>query len=91
MAAAAKKKGANGNRLPNALLSNNERHQLHLEIYNYFSWLTDQVTDLETSEFGRRSVKKADLPAAGLRGLLVKLVTTFKVVGRWAEKDRGIE
>ena len=46
MAAAAKKKGANGNRLPNALLSNNERHELHLEIYNYFSWLTDQVTDL---------------------------------------------
>mmetsp|Transcript_20231 Transcript_20231/g.35972 ORF Transcript_20231/g.35972 Transcript_20231/m.35972 type:complete len:774 (-) Transcript_20231:96-2417(-) len=82
MAAASKKKGGNGNRLPNSLLSNNERHQLHLEIYNYFSWLTDQVTDLETSEVGRRSVKKADLPAAGLRGLLVKLETTFKVVGQ---------
>eukprot|EP00581_Thalassiosira_minuscula_P011748 CAMPEP_0183719320 /NCGR_PEP_ID=MMETSP0737-20130205/12316_1 /TAXON_ID=385413 /ORGANISM="Thalassiosira miniscula, Strain CCMP1093" /LENGTH=780 /DNA_ID=CAMNT_0025949035 /DNA_START=82 /DNA_END=2424 /DNA_ORIENTATION=+ len=77
---AAKKRG---NRLSReALLSNNERHALHLEIYNYFAWLSAQVTELETSEAGRRSVKKADLPAAGLRALLVKLETTFKVVGQ---------
>lgn len=75
-----KKKGkGNANRLANTLLNNNERQQLHNEIYKYISWLTNQVVDLETSESGRRSVKKAKLKVAGLRGLLVKMEATFNI------------
>ena len=38
-------------------------------------WLpnSDRVVECETSESGRRAVKKAELSAAGLRGLPVKL------------------
>ncbi|KAL7539283.1 hypothetical protein ACHAXR_009151 [Thalassiosira sp. AJA248-18] len=77
--AVTKKKGGNSNRLVNTLLANNERHQLHNEIYNYFSWLNDQVVELETSEAGRRAVKKANLKAAGLRGIMAKLDSTFTI------------
>mmetsp|Transcript_33745 Transcript_33745/g.81585 ORF Transcript_33745/g.81585 Transcript_33745/m.81585 type:complete len:812 (-) Transcript_33745:178-2613(-) len=72
-----KSKGGANNRLNGTLLSNGERNELHNEIYGYFSWLADRVAECETSESGRRAVKKADLSAAGLRGLLVKLESTF--------------
>jgi len=81
-----KKGGGIGNRLANTLLTNSERNQLHNEIYNYFSWLNDQVKELETSEAGRKQVKKADLHASTLKGLLLKMENTFKVVGELQRK-----
>mmetsp|Transcript_24877 Transcript_24877/g.53664 ORF Transcript_24877/g.53664 Transcript_24877/m.53664 type:complete len:789 (-) Transcript_24877:315-2681(-) len=83
-----KKGGGIGNRLTNTLLTNSERNQLHNEIYNYFSWLNNQVAELETSESGRRQVKKADLHASSLKGLLFKLESTFKVVGQLQQKKK---
>ena len=71
---------SSGHRLSGSvLLTNAERHVLHAEIYDYFSWLTEQVMQLETSESGRRAVKRADVTASGLRGLLAKLEGTLKV------------
>ena len=85
-----KKKSALANRLGNTLLTNQERHQLHQEIYNYFSWLNEQVTELETSEPGRRSVKKANLKVTGLRSLLVKMEGTLNVEKK-ASKDDSMD
>ena len=77
-----KKAGGSYNSLPNSVLANNERAALHTEIYNYFNWLCNQVSQLETTEGGRRSAKKADLTAASLKGLLIKMESTFKNVGK---------
>jgi hypothetical protein len=62
-------------------LNNAERDALHVEIYKYFAWLSSKVVELETTESGRRSVKRADYTASGLRGLLSKLEGTFKAIG----------
>ena len=71
---------SSGHRLSGSvLLTNAERHVLHAEIYEYFSWLTEQVIQLETSESGRRAVKRANVTASGLRGMLAKLEGMLKV------------
>ena len=62
-------------------MNNAERDALHVEIYKYFAWLSSKVVELETTESGRRSVKRADYTASGLRGLLSKLEGTFKAIG----------
>eukprot|EP00584_Thalassiosira_punctigera_P012291 CAMPEP_0172560836 /NCGR_PEP_ID=MMETSP1067-20121228/90397_1 /TAXON_ID=265564 ORGANISM="Thalassiosira punctigera, Strain Tpunct2005C2" /NCGR_SAMPLE_ID=MMETSP1067 /ASSEMBLY_ACC=CAM_ASM_000444 /LENGTH=771 /DNA_ID=CAMNT_0013350723 /DNA_START=196 /DNA_END=2511 /DNA_ORIENTATION=+ len=79
---AKRKNAAGGGRLADTVLTNGERRELHNEIYNYFKWLSDRVADLETSEAGRRAVKKADLPAAALRSIVLKLEAAFKIIGQ---------
>lgn len=79
LAASYKKKGGAG--LPNTILANNERNALHNEIHNYFSWLADQVTEMETTDAGRRGLAKAGLTSTSLQGLVLKLESTFKNVG----------
>ncbi len=71
----------NNIRLPEALLTHTERNQLHKEIYNYFVWLSDQVEEMETTAFGRRSVKKVCVHAVELRAIVNKLESAFKFVG----------
>ena len=73
--------GNNNHRLPNALLTHNERNQLHKEIYNYFVWLSDQVDEMETTEIGRRSVRKVCVHALELRAVVKKLESAFKFHG----------
>lgn len=71
------------------VLFNSEREQLHCEVYRYFKWLAEKVTDLETSEVGRRNVKKADLSIGGIRKLLVNMEGTFKSVARLSAAMQG--
>ena len=74
---------AGGHRLSDTvLLTNAERDALHVEIHTYFSWLLARVVELETSESGRKAAKRADVTASGLRGLLSKMKSTFKILGR---------
>lgn len=76
--------GSNNNnniRLPGALLTHTERSQLHKEIYNYFVWLSDQVKEMETTAFGRKSMKKVSLHSLELRAIVNKLESAFKLVG----------
>ena len=54
-------------------LSNAERDELHLEIYNYFSWLHDELSEMETNQTGRRQVSNAGVSVPGLRSLVAKL------------------
>ncbi|KAL9178296.1 hypothetical protein ACHAXT_001724 [Thalassiosira profunda] len=75
----AKKAGA---KLAGTLLSNQERKMLHGQIHGYFAWLSERVAELETSEAGRRAVKRSGLRAPALRGLLVKLESTFGDLGK---------
>ena len=90
---AGSKKGSSytggSSKLSNTILANNERNALHNEIYNYFKWLSEQVSELETTEVGRRSVKKADLSAGSLRGLLVKMEGAFKYIGQQQKKKKS--
>ena len=79
--------GSHASKLSNTILANNERNALHNEIYNYFKWLSDTVSELETTEVGRRSVKKADLTASSLRGLLIKMEGAFKCIGQQKKKQ----
>ena len=68
-----------------ALLSNAERNELHIEIYKYFHWLQKEVAELETSELGQRSSRRAGVVFDGIQTLLVNMESTFKIIQQ--EKD----
>ena len=86
MSAAAKKKAeksANKKSAPKLVSRGNltdlERDELHIELYNYFSFLKDELTLLETNTSGRRQVSLAyNVPA--LQGLVLKMEGAFRCV-----------
>ncbi|KAL7466486.1 hypothetical protein ACHAXS_006786 [Conticribra weissflogii] len=63
-----------------AMLSDKEREQLHLEIYDYFQWLDSELTQLETTHDGRRTTSNAGLVVSGLRNVIARMEGTFRVV-----------
>ncbi len=63
-----------------AMLSDKEREQLHLEIYDYFQWLESELTQLETTHDGRRTTSNAGLVVSGLRNVIARMEGTFRVV-----------
>ena len=69
-----------------ASLSDIERNQLHLEIYNYFTWLNTELTEMETSHGGRRSVSNAGIVVSNLRGVIGKMEGAFRVIKKKDDK-----
>jgi len=72
--------------VPSANLSDIERSQLHIEIYNYFTWLYSQLTDVETTDGGRNKVRRAGISVPGIQNLMTKLESTFRDVGDFKKK-----
>ncbi|KAL7534228.1 hypothetical protein ACHAWF_004763, partial [Thalassiosira exigua] len=69
--------GRAADRLAGTVLANHERNRLHREMRDYFVWLADTVGTLETTEAGRRAVRRADLRVAAIKGLLVRMESTL--------------
>mmetsp|Transcript_28546 Transcript_28546/g.59461 ORF Transcript_28546/g.59461 Transcript_28546/m.59461 type:complete len:629 (-) Transcript_28546:52-1938(-) len=63
-----------------AMLSDKEREQLHLEIYDYFQWLESELTQLESTHDGRRTTANAGLVVSGLRNVVARMEGTFRVI-----------
>ena len=74
-----------------AILPNDERDELHVEIYKYFQWLHRELVDLETTDPGRRSVRTAGITVSGIQTVLAKMESAFKVIrqtkGELVEED----
>ena len=67
--------------LPFASLTDLERSQLHIEIYNYFSWLHAELVELETTNSGRNRIRREGISVPGVQNLMSKLESTFRDVG----------
>lgn len=79
-----KRGGPLGGRLSRAaVLGNAERHQLHLEIYNYFQWLADEVGA------ARLGLAAPGSPDASPPLRLKRLLTSFPFSGRRTGDRRG--
>ena len=77
---------------PSAKLSDLERSQLHIEIYNYFSWLNSELAEMEKTGAGRAKYRRLGISVPGVQNLMTKLENTFRNVGEYrakrdAEKD----
>ena len=76
--------------LPSSILPNKQRSELHLEIYNYFNWLHNELQDMEkTNHSGRRQVTNAGINVLSLKGMIGKMENTFKVLQD--VKDTGVD
>ena len=64
--------------IPTGILSNTSRSELHHEIYNYFTWLHSQLSQMETNNVGRRAVLNAGMNVPALKGVIGKLEGAFK-------------
>ena len=76
-----KKRKRGGPRLSkHAILTNEERDELHREIYKYFSWLHDEMNEMQTSSNGRRSMVDVGGSIGSVRDVMDVMEVGFKVV-----------
>eukprot|EP00970_Alexandrium_tamarense_P001477 scaffold154_cov185-Alexandrium_tamarense.AAC.5 len=84
-----KKRKRGGPRLSkHAMLTNEERDELHREIYKYFSWLHDEMNEMQTSSNGRRSMVDVGGSIGSVRDVMDVMEVGFKVVQSYVE-ERG--
>ena len=69
-----------------ALLSNNERDQLHLEAYKYFQWLFKEITKLRSTREGKAAVKQAGIKYKTMENMLKKIDFVFKIKLKFADE-----
>eukprot|EP01082_Thalassiosira_pseudonana_P000955 g1717.t1 g1717 contig10:2659108-2660425(+) len=72
-----------------AILSNPERHELHMAIYDYFQFLHDKMAELgePSSKEGRCVVASARVTTAGVQEVLEVIEKNFQVVQRMREQQ----
>jgi len=62
--------------------------ELHLEIYNYFSWLHSQLTELNKSDGGRKYIRNIGISMLGMQHLVTKMESTFRNVGEFSKNEK---
>jgi len=82
-------KGSGPTLIPSAALSDVERTQLHIEVFNYFSWLHSQLTRVEKSRHDRIKVSNEGISVPGIRDLMTQMEITFRHVGELKKKTTG--
>ncbi|KAL3801964.1 hypothetical protein HJC23_010308 [Cyclotella cryptica] len=76
----AKKKRGGPRITKSAVLTNDLRDELHIQIYNYFRWLLDQLNKLQLTSHGRVLASECGSTALGVRSILSTLESVFGVV-----------
>ena len=74
--------------LPSSRLFDAERSRLHLEMYNYVSWLRSELVRLQSTSDGRRKVTRAGMLVPAMENLLRKFETAFRNVREFAAEER---
>lgn len=77
--------------IPTGSLTDAERSQLHIEIYEYFSWLHSELSELETEMRGRTKIGQMGMNVPGLQNVLIKLEGCFRNVGEHKKNKRREE
>ena len=68
-------------------LSNAERSHLHVEIYNYLSYLHTELTELESEgSNGRNRIQRVGISVPGVENLMTKMENTFRGVAEFKEE-----
>lgn len=88
-----RKKSSSNNSSPklisNGKLNDAERSQLHVEIYEYLSWLSEELSGLEKSESGQRKIlRKSGIKVLGIHNILAKFENTFQDVREYKKNKQ---
>ena len=79
---------------PSALLLDAERTELHLQIYNYFSWLHAELAALETCRTGRNLVSKSSsssgiVSVGSIPVLMARMRSAFRIDDEEEQEEEG--
>ena len=62
-----------------AILTNDMRDELHIQIYKYFQWLLHLLNENTTTQFGRRIISECNLSVLGVQSILSAVESIISV------------